>query len=276
MNVVTDTIQALRSMRKRQVWHTPPRPPVHCRRDRAPACEGAQARDARCGAPADARCAQPKRMPAAVHAPLTGVLCPPRFPAPRCARRQLAHQVINLGLIVTSALMYGLSPRSCAGPALAVAARGPAGAPRAMRGGGRPALRLECMPPLLGVVVCGASHAGGCVVSAGRADGRSRVCARLCVRSVDRIWKSLMVITHSESPVVVVLSGSMEPAFQRGDILFLWLGNSPFRVGEIVVFKIEGRDIPIVHRVIKVHEKHDGTTDVLTKGDNNDVDDRGL
>jgi len=98
----------------------------------------------------------------------------------------------------------------------------------------------------------------------------------LIVTSALMIWKSLMVVTHSESPVVVVLSGSMEPAFQRGDILFLWLGNSPFRVGEIVVFKIEGRDIPIVHRVIKVHEKYDGTTDVLTKGDNNDVDDRGL
>eukprot|EP00961_Rhodomonas_salina_P225146 3044064-Rhodomonas_salina.5 len=36
------------------------------------------------------------------------------------------------------------------------------------------------------------------------------------------------------------------------------------------------RDIPIVHRVIKVHEKYDGAVDVLTKGDNNDVDDRGL
>ena len=30
-----------------------------------------------------------------------------------------------------------------------------------------------------------------------------------------------MVVTGSESPVVVVLSGSMEPAFQRGDLLFL-------------------------------------------------------
>ena len=54
---------------------------------------------------------------------------------------------------------------------------------------------------------------------------------------------------------MAMFSGSMEPAFQRGDILFLWLGSSSFRVGEIVVFKIEGRDIPIVHRVIKVHEK---------------------
>lgn len=35
------------------------------------------------------------------------------------------------------------------------------------------------------------------------------------------IWKGLMLWTQSESPVVVVLSGSMEPAFQRGDILYL-------------------------------------------------------
>ena len=51
-------------------------------------------------------------------------------------------------------------------------------------------------------------------------------------------------------------SGSMEPSFKRGDILFLNMGDSPFRVGEIVVFKIEGREIPIVHRVIRVHEKY--------------------
>jgi hypothetical protein len=42
----------------------------------------------------------------------------------------------------------------------------------------------------------------------------------LIVTSALMIWKSLMVVTNSESPVVVVLSGSMEPAFQRGDILF--------------------------------------------------------
>jgi signal peptidase len=89
-------------------------------------------------------------------------------------------------------------------------------------------------------------------------------------------WIAGQVITNSESPVVVVLSGSMEPSFKRGDILFLNMGDSPFRVGEIVVFKIEGREIPIVHRVIRVHEKPDGAVDILTKGDNNQVDDRGL
>lgn len=51
-------------------------------------------------------------------------------------------------------------------------------------------------------------------------------------------------------------SGSMEPAFHRGDLLFLTnYQEEPVRVGEIVVFKVEGRDIPIVHRVLKLHEK---------------------
>uniref|UniRef100_A0A182W0B6 Signal peptidase complex catalytic subunit SEC11 n=1 Tax=Anopheles minimus TaxID=112268 RepID=A0A182W0B6_9DIPT len=98
----------------------------------------------------------------------------------------------------------------------------------------------------------------------------------MIVSSALMIWKGLMVVTGSESPIVVVLSGSMEPAFHRGDLLFLTNQDEPVRVGEIVVFKIEGRDIPIVHRVIKLHEKSNGTVKFLTKGDNNSVDDRGL
>jgi len=55
---------------------------------------------------------------------------------------------------------------------------------------------------------------------------------------------------------VFFYSGSMEPAFYRGDLLFLTnYDEEPIRVGEIVVFKIEGREIPIVHRVLRVHEK---------------------
>jgi len=55
---------------------------------------------------------------------------------------------------------------------------------------------------------------------------------------------------------VFCCSGSMEPAFYRGDLLFLTnYDDEPIRVGEIVVFKIEGREIPIVHRVLRVHEK---------------------
>ena len=101
----------------------------------------------------------------------------------------------------------------------------------------------------------------------------------MIVFSALMIWKSLIVYTHSESPVVVVLSGSMEPAFQRGDILFLNNNDAPFQAGEIVVFKIEGRDIPIVHRILTVHEGPDADglgTRYLTKGDHNHIDDRGL
>nr|KJB56590.1 hypothetical protein B456_009G130600 [Gossypium raimondii] len=77
----------------------------------------------------------------------------------------------------------------------------------------------------------------------------------MIVTSALIIWKALMCITGSESPVVVVLSGSMEPGFKRGDILFLHMSKDPIRAGEIVVFNVDGREIPIVHRVIKILEK---------------------
>merc|ERR1711990_470418 len=98
------------------------------------------------------------------------------------------------------------------------------------------------------------------------------------VTSALMIWKSLICLTGSESPVVVVLSGSMEPAFYRGDLLILTnYRNVPIENGEIVVYKLTDRDIPIVHRVIKRHENSEtGEIKYLTKGDNNQVDDRGL
>ena len=81
--------------------------------------------------------------------------------------------------------------------------------------------------------------------------------ANICSSDVPFNWHAILirlvaVVTSSESPVVVVLSGSMEPAFHRGDILFLHMGFTPFRSGDIVVFKVQDREIPIVHRIIKV------------------------
>nr|CAD1844258.1 unnamed protein product [Ananas comosus var. bracteatus] len=135
------------------------------------------------------------------------------------------------------------------------------------------------------------------------------------VTSALMIWKGLMCFAGSESPVVVVLTGSMEPGFKRGDILFLHMNKDPIRAGEIVVYNVDGRDIPIVHRVIEVrlfffdllfyfkednstilvqldlrmlhvHERKDtGDVYILTKanrhliessGDNNPVDDISL
>nr|XP_015000857.2 signal peptidase complex catalytic subunit SEC11A-like [Macaca mulatta] len=100
---------------------------------------------------------------------------------------------------------------------------------------------------------------------------------RMIVSSALMIWKGLMVITGSESPIVVLLSGSMEPAFHRGDLLFLTNRvEDPIQVGETAVLRIEGRRILIVHRVLKIHEKQNGHIKFLTKGDNNAVDDPGL
>ncbi|KAL5478399.1 SEC11 [Sanghuangporus weigelae] len=101
------------------------------------------------------------------------------------------------------------------------------------------------------------------------------------------IWKGLGLICNTESPIVVVLSGSMEPAFYRGDLLFLTNPSGQrYKTGDITVYRIPGGDIPIVHRVI---ETRDVVSDdyvaaaplaqkqlLLTKGDNNAQDDIGL
>lgn len=65
------------------------------------------------------------------------------------------------------------------------------------------------------------------------------------------LYKGLAVVSDCSSPIVVVLSGSMEPAFQRGDLLFLWNRHMDTQVGEVVIYNVRGRDVPIVHRVIR-------------------------
>ena len=58
------------------------------------------------------------------------------------------------------------------------------------------------------------------------------------VSSALMLWKGLMIVTNSESPIVVVLTGSMEPSFFRGDILFInWDYTIP-SPGDIVVYKV--------------------------------------
>jgi signal peptidase len=147
------------------------------------------------------------------------------------------------------------------------------------------------------------------------------------------LYTGARIVTNTESPAVVVLryvyllfyftvyptinftisnSGSMEPAFQRGDILFLT--NPPaekYINGDIVVYKVPGAHIPIVHRVIEARDVERWSSDdneidmeiedmdpdlpsrnrtnrrtiwnktagdqlLLTKGDNNPIDDIGL
>ena len=57
-----------------------------------------------------------------------------------------------------------------------------------------------------------------------------------------------MLFAGTESPMVVVLSGSMEPSMYRGDILVL-MRRPTIEIGDVVVYQIENEKIPIVHRI---------------------------
>jgi signal peptidase len=47
----------------------------------------------------------------------------------------------------------------------------------------------------------------------------------------------------------------MEPAFYRGDLLFLTNpAGERYHAGDITVYKIPGADIPIVHRVMDTRD----------------------
>ncbi len=58
----------------------------------------------------------------------------------------------------------------------------------------------------------------------------------MIVASALMIWKPCITIGYSDSPIVVVLSGSMEPSYYRGDILFLTNWDEPLEAGDIIVY----------------------------------------
>ncbi|ORC86453.1 signal peptidase type I [Trypanosoma theileri] len=87
-------------------------------------------------------------------------------------------------------------------------------------------------------------------------------------------WRAAGILLNCENPLVVVLSGSMEPAYYRGDLLLLHKAT-PITISDVIVFSLPNRTVPIVHRVHRMHE--DGGVQLfLTKGDNNEFDDRTL
>ena len=75
----------------------------------------------------------------------------------------------------------------------------------------------------------------------------------MVVSSALVIWKVIQLFFNNESPMVVVLSGSMEPSMFRGDILVL-LKKEEIEIGDVVVYQIEGEKIPIVHRISSLQD----------------------
>ncbi len=98
------------------------------------------------------------------------------------------------------------------------------------------------------------------------------------------IYYIMQVALSTDTPMVVVVSGSMEPNLLEGDLLFL-KGTDPENIksgtiegkeGDIIVFNaynlwVHAPAEPIVHRVID--KKYDNGWFFLTKGDANSIPD---
>lgn len=65
-----------------------------------------------------------------------------------------------------------------------------------------------------------------------------------------------------------IISDSMKPEFQRGDLILTQTLFKQPQVGDIITFKAENVQIPITHRVLKVNYDN-----IITKGDNNALPD---
>ena len=88
----------------------------------------------------------------------------------------------------------------------------------------------------------------------------------------------LIIVLIAAQHLSVVVSGSMESVFYRGDIVILqkadFFGIHEFdpndvEVGDVVVYDASWYDQPVIHRVINITDIN-GTTMYVIKGDNND------
>ena len=91
----------------------------------------------------------------------------------------------------------------------------------------------------------------------------------------------LIIVLIASQHLSVVVSGSMEPVFYRGDIVLLektdFFGIHEFssddlKVGDVVVYDAKWYDQPVIHRIINITEIN-GSTMYVIKGDNNDSPD---
>ncbi|WP_407454251.1 signal peptidase I [Methanobrevibacter sp.] len=91
----------------------------------------------------------------------------------------------------------------------------------------------------------------------------------------------LVIVLIAAQHLNVVVSGSMEPAFYRGDIVMVqkadFLGIHEFdpndvQVGDVVVYDAKWFDQPVIHRIIDIDDIN-GTTMYKIKGDNNNAPD---
>ena len=91
----------------------------------------------------------------------------------------------------------------------------------------------------------------------------------------------LVIVLIAAQHLNVGVSGSMEPAFYRGDIVLVekadFLGIHEFdpkdvKVGDVVVYDAAWYNQPVIHRVINIVDVN-GSTMYVIKGDNNNAPD---
>ncbi|ASJ13401.1 signal peptidase I [Thermococcus thioreducens] len=98
----------------------------------------------------------------------------------------------------------------------------------------------------------------------------------IALLAVFTLQVGLKLALHTDSPLVIVVSESMEPVFYRGDVVLLKGINEDniddVHVGDVIVYKRPGYEYPIIHRVreIKVVELGGKAEKCfVTWGDNN-------
>jgi len=82
------------------------------------------------------------------------------------------------------------------------------------------------------------------------------------------IQGTTFIIMRTDSPMMAVVSNSMYPTFERGDLIFVKGVDSPDEIkrGDIIVFQLDGDPETKVHRVVEI-ENNDGKLRFRTKGD---------
>jgi len=75
-------------------------------------------------------------------------------------------------------------------------------------------------------------------------------------------------VLGAEKPVMAVMSDSMEPTYERGDLVVIkGIEKEEIEQGDVVVYYNRFKHIPVVHRVVDMRE-YNGHTYFITQGDN--------
>jgi len=112
-------------------------------------------------------------------------------------------------------------------------------------------------------------------------DGNGKPLAREISTYVIIIILGIIIAQHLN----VVVSGSMEPVFYRGDVVLIEKTNflgleeinpNNLKVGDIIIYHANWFPEPVIHRIISIVTTDNGKRYYVTKGDNNPRQDPAL